>query len=70
MAELMCPKCGSKELHPSGDKLLIRGFKVQVKGVWKSQCLVCAGYYNPDLTPKSAGKDGINPDYNQSLGWF
>ena len=70
MAELTCPKCKSPEMHPDGNKLLIRGYKVMVGKVWKSQCLVCAGYYNADLTVKPVGKDGINPDYDQSLGWF
>ena len=70
MADLVCPKCGSKELHPDGDKLLIRGYKVFSCGRWKSQCLVCAGYYNQDLTVKPIGKNGRDPDYDESKGWF
>lgn len=67
---LTCPKCGSPEMHPDGDKLLIRGFKVYNHMKWWSQCLVCAGYYNPDLTVKPVGSDGVNPDYNHNGGWF
>ena len=46
---LRCPKCGSPEMHPDGDKLLIRGYKVHDGKCWRSQCLVCAGYYDKDL---------------------
>jgi hypothetical protein len=36
-------------MHPDGDKLLIRGYKVSdSEGHW-SQCLVCAGYYDENL---------------------
>jgi hypothetical protein len=57
--ELKCPTCGNGEMHPDGDKLLIRGFKVDN---W-SQCLVCAGYYDKDLneTPEN---------FDKSKGWF
>lgn len=69
---LRCPTCGADECHPTmKDAVLIRAFKVGDKnGHWWSQCLVCAGYYNADLTVKPVGKDGINPDYDQNLGWF
>jgi len=49
MEELVCPKCGAKEMHPDGDKLLIRGHKVWRDGSWWSKCLVCSGYYDKDL---------------------
>lgn len=69
---LTCPKCGAQECHPTDkDKILIRGFKVgDASGYWWSQCLVCAGYYNEDLTVKPIGADGINPDYDRNAGWF
>ncbi|KKL70834.1 hypothetical protein LCGC14_2100970 [marine sediment metagenome] len=44
-----CPTCGSPEMHPDGDKLLIRVYKVYQDGLEWSQCLVCAGYYDKDL---------------------
>jgi len=65
-----CPTCGSPELHPDGDKLLLRCNKVHHSGVWWSQCLVCAGYYGPGLTARPIGKDGRNPDYNKDAGWW
>ena len=69
--DLVCPKCGAGEMHPDGEHLLVRGFKVCDKhGHWWSQCLVCAGYYNADLTVKPIGSDGINPDYDKTKGWF
>lgn len=54
-----CPRCGAPEMHPDGDKVLIRGYKVD----HDSQCLVCSGYYDddlnvPDLHAKTSG------------GWF
>jgi hypothetical protein len=71
VSNVTCPKCGAGEMHPDGDKLLIRAFKVcHDDGHWWSQCLVCAGYYNPDLTSKPIGKDGLNPDFDRSAGWF
>lgn len=71
MASVTCPKCGAQECHPTDkDKILIRAFKVHHNGCWHSQCLVCAGYYNADLTVKPVGKDGINPDYDTNAGWF
>lgn len=59
--ELQCPKCKSLELHPNKDQVLIRAYKVDN---W-SHCLVCAGYYLPDLT--------VNPnppDNYRVKGWF
>lgn len=47
--DVVCPNCGAGEMHPNGDMLLIRGFKVHMDGHWWSQCLVCAGYYDKDL---------------------
>jgi len=70
VSTVQCPKCGAEEMHPDGEKLLIRGFKVHDAGHWWSQCLVCAGYYNADLTVKPIGKDGLNPDYDHEKGWF
>lgn len=69
---IQCPKCGAQECHPTEkDKILIRAFKVgDEKGYWWSQCLVCAGYYNADLTVKSIDKDGLNPDFDRNKGWF
>jgi len=67
---LTCPTCGSPEEHPDGKHVIIRAFKVHDQGHWWSQCLLCAGYYNPDLTVKPVGKDGINPDYDVNAGWF
>jgi hypothetical protein len=69
--EVRCPKCGAGEMHPNGQWLLVRGFKVCDKGgYWWSQCLVCAGYYNADLTLKPIGANGRDPDYDHELGWF
>lgn len=61
--ELTCPKCGAKEMHPDGDKLLIRGFKVNMGRGWESQCLVCAGYYDKDLKV-------IDENARLPGGWF
>lgn len=63
VSEVKCPKCGAEEMHPDGDKLLIRGFKVHHDNHWWSQCLVCAGYYDADLNYTN---DAGNPDG----GWF
>ena len=62
--EVVCPNCGAEEMHPDGDKLLIRGFKVcDSKGYWWSQCLVCSGYYDSELN--------ITPDnWDENKGWF
>jgi len=38
-----CPKCGNPESHPTKNLILIRAFKVDD---W-SQCLVCAGHFDP-----------------------
>ena len=58
-AELQCPKCGALEMHPDGDKVLIRGYKVDN---W-SQCLVCSGYYDADLNVTAA-------NHQPEKGWF
>jgi|WetSurSiteA1Bulk_404760.scaffolds.fasta_scaffold43248_1 hypothetical protein len=71
-----CPTCGSLEMHPTEDALLVRFYKVFDRdGSW-SQCLVCAGYYNPktlEVNP-SIGKDKYGRDipqgYDENKGWF
>jgi hypothetical protein len=70
VSEVRCPKCGAGEMHPDGDKLLIRGFKVYADRHWWSQCLVCAGYYDENLKVKPVGSNGRDPDYDRSAGWF
>jgi hypothetical protein len=60
---LTCPKCGAPESNPvdNGATILIRGYKVDD---W-SQCLVCAGYYNPaDLS------DYDDTRGDGKKGWF
>jgi hypothetical protein len=47
--EVVCPKCGSPEMHPTMDKLLIRAHKVHDGNSWLSECLVCADYYDARL---------------------
>lgn len=33
--DVQCPKCGAGDMHPDGDKLLIRAFKVgDANGYW------------------------------------
>jgi len=59
-----CPKCKSKEMHPTQNVLLIRAYKVRFEGYWKSQCLVCAGGYSKDLSVFT--QDHVNPH----AGWF
>lgn len=61
---ITCPHCDATEMHPDGDKLLIRAFKVEMgDGHWWSQCLVCAGYYDSDLKE--------TPDnFDRDKGWF
>lgn len=60
----MCPKCGATEDHPHDrTKILIRACKLfDDKGAW-SQCLVCSGFYDKDLseTPEN---------HNPEKGWF
>jgi hypothetical protein len=63
VSEVHCPNCGAEEMHPDGDKLLIRGFKVHDGVAWRSQCLVCAGYYTADLKV-------IDPNAKPTGGWF
>jgi hypothetical protein len=71
VSTVRCPVCGAEEMHPDGDKLLVRGFKRCDKtGYWWSQCLVCAGYYDENLNVRPVGSDGINPDYDRKKGWF
>jgi hypothetical protein len=62
--EVKCTKCGAEEMHPDGEHVLIRGFKVcDEGGYWWSQCLVCAGAYDKDYnhTPKN---------FDRTKGWF
>jgi hypothetical protein len=54
-----CPACDAPESHPDGDKILIRGYKVDNL----SQCLVCSGYYDDDLNV-------IDPMARTKGGWF
>lgn len=64
MLIVKCPTCGANEMHPDNTRLLIRAHKVMLSdGMWRSQCLVCAGYYDKDLneTPQN---------YAQEKGWF
>lgn len=72
VSDCTCPHCGNGETHPNDTdkpiferRLLIRGFKVcDDKGYWWSQCLVCAGYYNPatlEETPEL---------FDRAKGWF
>ena len=62
--ELRCPTCGAGEMHPNGEWLLIRGYKVDN---W-SQCLVCAGYYERN-DPKDPG-EAIDKWAKPTGGWF
>jgi len=62
--EVKCPMCGAEEIHPNGKHVLIRAFKVEDKGHWYSECLVCAGFYDKNLNPRKGGRD---PTKN---GWF
>lgn len=64
VSSVTCPTCGAQEMHPNGEVLLIRGFKVFHSGAWWSQCLVCAGYYDENLVWK--GNEAGDPDG----GWF
>jgi len=75
--DLKCPTCGSGEMHPDGQHLLVRGFKVHSNGHWWSQCLVCAGYYDEQLNVGPL-KDPTAPllyenhpaAFNKEKGWF
>ncbi len=61
--DITCPTCGAKEMHPDGKRLLVRGFKILTKAGWWSQCLVCSGHYDKDLTS--------TPENHKPLkGWF
>lgn len=57
--EPFCPHCHAPEMHPDGDKVLVRAFKVDD---W-SQCLVCSGHYDADWnrTPEN---------HDPEKGWF
>lgn len=69
--ELRCPKCGATEMHPDGDKLLIRGYKVEMgDGYWWSQCLVCAGYYAQGLKNGKPIYRETPEKFNDEKGWF
>jgi hypothetical protein len=60
---MQCPTCGCDEEHPTRtDRILIRGCKVFDDRGCYSQCLVCAGYYNADLTDAKGG--------DPEKGWF
>lgn len=62
-SEVRCPNCGSPEMHPDGDKLLIRAYKVFDDGGTWSQCLVCAGYYDENLRV-------IDMAAHPTTGWY
>lgn len=72
VSECRCPKCGAEESHPHDAhkpllerRILIRGFKVQTAdGHWWSQCLVCAGAYDPTTLTETPDK------FNRDSGWF
>jgi hypothetical protein len=69
VSDLVCPKCGSPEMHPNGKWLLIRGYKIQHEGShWWSQCLVCAGYYDKNLVPIPDAENRREVWGNK--GWF
>jgi hypothetical protein len=65
MDSLVCPTCGVSECHPFKEsKICIRGYKVDNF----SQCLVCAGYYDPwtlEIIPKEQRRKSI-----EAYGWF
>ena len=64
VSDVKCPHCGAGEMHPNGETLLVRAFKVQTEsGYWWSQCLVCAGYYDKDLNE-------TRENFDPSKGWF
>ncbi len=71
---VQCPKCGAGEMHPDGDKLLVRAFKVEDQGHWWSQCLVCSGYYEKRRIHDAAGKRveyELTPGrHDPKRGWF
>jgi hypothetical protein len=48
MESICCPQCGCSEMHPDGDKVLIRAYKVYSANQWWSECLVCSGEYDED----------------------
>lgn len=63
VSSFTCPVCGAEEMHGDGDKLLIRAFKVAIKGQWHSQCLVCSGYYDKD-------HNITEENHDPKKGWF
>lgn len=63
MRGFCCPRCGAKEVHPDGDKVLIRAYKFSnAQGLW-SQCLVCAGGYDKNFV-------WHGENFNRTKGWF
>lgn len=64
IADVKCPKCGALEMHPDGsNRLTIRAHKVHDGKAWRSQCLVCSGYYDENLKETSLLWD-------RTKGWF
>ena len=72
---LTCPECDAPEVHPNANAVLIRGYKVESKGLWWSECLVCAsaddtatGGYDCNLVwnPNEVFQRGSN----NSAAWF
>jgi len=57
---LRCPKCHAPEVNPATNMLFIRAYKVDN---W-SQCLVCAGYYDPETLEYNEANG------NPKAGWF
>jgi len=70
MAGITCPNCGSPEMHPTLPLLLIRVDKVHDGKAWRSQCLVCADYYDDFLQPLPMSIDEQRDGPKASKGWF
>jgi hypothetical protein len=65
MDSLVCPTCGVSECHPFKEsKICIRGYKADNF----SQCLVCAGAYDP-WTLEIVPEDQRNNKW-KDMGWF
>ena len=69
--ECRCPRCGAEGWHPADlgrpileRRVLVRGFKVHDGVKWWSQCLVCAGAYEPGSLEETPGS------FDREMGWF
>lgn len=60
-----CPVCDAPELKDR-EHIYLRMFKVELDGVWWSQCLRCAGYY----TSIDEREVETPENFNRMLGWF